>query len=72
MHMMGLPHDFYFSVRDNDAQINMLAQNVPTVAARDMSLEVVKFLNGELEDSGEKILMQNNHKKHTFSYDLVK
>ena len=72
MHMMGMPHDFYFSVRDRDAQINMLAQNVPTVTARDMALEVVKFLDGELEDSGEKILMQNNHKQYTFAYDPTK
>ena len=57
MHMMGLPHDFPFTgLRD----LNHLAQNVPTCTARDMTSEVVKFLNGELEDSGKKFLMQDN------------
>jgi site-specific DNA-cytosine methylase len=72
MHMMGMPHDFKFSVRDRDTSLNMLAQNVPTVTARDMALEVVKYLNGELQNSGEKIFMQNNHKQESFSYDPKK
>lgn len=55
-HMMGMPHDFEM-VRDH---INDVAQNVPTVTARDMTLEVLAYLNGDLEDSGHQIVKQNN------------
>jgi DNA (cytosine-5)-methyltransferase 1 len=57
MHLMGLPHDFPFT---NSKDLNHLAQNVPTCTARDMASEVVKYLNGELVDSGKRFLMQDN------------
>ena len=42
IHLMGMPHDFNFSLKDHN--MNILAQNVPSCTARDMALEVVKFL----------------------------
>jgi len=60
-HMMGMPHDFNFSTKDYN--LNILAQNVPSSTSRDMTLEVVKFLNGELPMSEEKLLFQDNFKQ---------
>jgi site-specific DNA-cytosine methylase len=68
MHMMGLPHDFEFTKANQFTAPNMLAQNVPTVTARDMAAEVVKFLNGELEDSGHTVSMQDNWKQKSWGY----
>jgi site-specific DNA-cytosine methylase len=66
MHLMGLPHDFQLL---DKTQWNHIAQNVPTVTARDWTLEVIKFIRGELKSSGEKLFRQNNisdaHKYHT-------
>lgn len=59
-HMMGMPHDFNFSLEDNN--LNILAQNVPSCTSRDMTLEVIKYLNGDLLLSEEKILYQDNFK----------
>lgn len=56
MHMMGLPHDFELASN----KINHVAQNVPVPTARDMAIEVVKYLNNELEISKSPILFQNN------------
>jgi len=58
MHLMGLPHDF--QLIDAKKDLNKIAQNVPTCTARDMSLEVKKFLKGELEQSSTDYLRQNN------------
>jgi len=58
LHMMGIPHDFPFTGNPND--INHIAQNVPTCTARDMAGEVIRYLNGELEDSGRSFLKQCN------------
>lgn len=57
MHLMGLPHDFQVL---NLAEWNHVAQNVPTSTARDWTLEVIKYIKGELPLSGEKLLKQNN------------
>jgi site-specific DNA-cytosine methylase len=57
MHLMGLPHDFQLL---NKAQINHIAQNVPTATARDWTLEVIKYIKGELPSSGQKLFKQNN------------
>jgi len=59
MHMMGLPFDFNLQ-SDN---LNHLAQNVPTCTARDMTLEVLKFLNNELQYHHEPFLKQDNVKR---------
>ena len=61
IHMMGMPHDFKFSI--SDYNINLLAQNVPSCTSRDMTLEVIKFLNGGLNFHDEPILFQDNIKQ---------
>jgi hypothetical protein len=58
MHMMGMPHDFVIPNGMKDHA--KLPQNVPTCTARDMTLECIKFINGELEDSGLSLMRQNN------------
>jgi len=58
MHLMGLPHDFKLLDKGN---WNHIAQNVPTATARDWTLEVIKYINGELSSSGQKLYRQNNH-----------
>ena len=55
--MMGLPHDFEFT---NLRDINHIAQNVPTCTAKDMASEVLKYINGELPDSGKDFVKQCN------------
>jgi site-specific DNA-cytosine methylase len=57
LHMMGLPHDFEFT---NLRDINHIAQNVPTCTAKDMASEVLKYINGELPDSGKDFVKQCN------------
>jgi hypothetical protein len=54
---MGLPHDYELLEK---GQWNHIAQNVPTVTARDWTLEVIKYINGELPSSGQKLFRQNN------------
>jgi site-specific DNA-cytosine methylase len=57
MHLMGLPHDFQLLEK---GQWNHIAQNVPTATARDWTLEVIKYIKGELPSSGQKLFRQNN------------
>ena len=61
IHLMGMPHDFNFSIKKYN--MNLLAQNVPSATARDMTYEVIKFLNNKLEFSNKKILFQDNIKQ---------
>lgn len=63
MHLMGMPEDFQFSINEKGAALNMLAQNVPSYTAADMTTEVMKYINGELEMSEQSFLMQNNFKQ---------
>ncbi len=65
MHLMGMPHDFEFSPSESGAALNMLAQNVPSFTAADMTTEVLKYLRGDLELSEQSFLMQNNFKQKT-------
>jgi len=58
MHLMGMPHDF--QLLDPKKDLNKVAQNVPTCTARDWSLEVKKFLKGELQFSDTDFLRQDN------------
>ncbi len=55
---MGLPFDFNLQSK----RLNDVAQNVPTCTARDMTYEVIKYLNGELENSGYENYKQDNIK----------
>lgn len=59
MHMMGFPMNFELLGGRKNA--NHIAQNVPTVTARDMVLEAAAALRGERECSGLKCFKQNNH-----------
>jgi site-specific DNA-cytosine methylase len=60
MHMMGLPDDF--ELVDPKKNLNHLAQSVPTCTARDVVLESMKFIRGELEFfSGYDYVKQDNH-----------
>ncbi len=61
MHLMGMPEDFNFSL-SNGNSLNFLAQNVPSCTSRDMTLEVLKYLRGELEFSDKSYLKQDNLK----------
>lgn len=58
MWLMGLPHDF---VLDESNQVwNHISQNVPVKTATDWTGEVIKYINGELKDSGCNYIMQDN------------
>tara|TARA_Y100000592_G_scaffold53980_1_gene85126 strand:- start:167 stop:1390 length:1224 start_codon:yes stop_codon:yes gene_type:complete len=57
LHLMGLPHDF---VIEDVKQVNHIAQNVPTCTARDMTEQVVKYINGELPTADGFFVKQDN------------
>ena len=57
MHLMGLPHDFTI---DDERSLNHIAQNVPTCTARDMALQVVKFIRGQLPMTDKCFIKQDN------------
>lgn len=59
MSLMGLPSDFEL-VSNNIVHIT---QNVPVCTAKDMTDQVVKFINGELELTDYKFIKQNNIKQ---------
>lgn len=56
MTLMGLPYDFQLKSK----KWSVYTQNVPTYTARDWTYEVMKFINGELELSEAKYLIQDN------------
>ena len=58
MWLMGLPHDFNMNV--TPGCWNHIAQNVPVTTAQAYTDQVIKFINGELRDSGCSFLMQDN------------
>ena len=58
MKFMGLPDDF--ELVGGVQKTNDIAQNVPVTTARDIHNEVYKFINGELETSSSRVVMQNN------------
>ena len=61
LHMMGFPEDF--ELVGGRSKLNHIAQNVPTCTARDMTFEVMKYLDDDLDDSGLPFMRQNNVKK---------
>lgn len=67
MHMMGLPHDM--ELLGGRANVNHIAQNVPTCTARYVVEQAVKFVEGKLPDSGLKYLKQDNWNKRIVAYD---
>lgn len=56
MWLMGLPHDFKLT----NKKFNHIAQNVPVTTAKTYTEEVMKYLDGNLMDSGYSFVMQNN------------
>lgn len=60
MWLMGLPHDFTLYSENNKWNWNHIAQNVPVKTAMDWTYEVIKYLNGDLKDSGCSYIMQDN------------
>lgn len=72
MHMMGLPHNF--ELLGGRKNTHIIAQNVPTCTARDITLECIKFIKGELEFSNVDFLKQNNIKRaiETKNYKVEK
>lgn len=58
MHLMGMPHDFQLD--DMVKDLFRVTQNVPVCTARDWTLEVKKFIRGELPLSDTDFLRQNN------------
>jgi site-specific DNA-cytosine methylase len=56
MSMMGLPSDFELITNN----LQQVTQNVPVCTAYDMTEQVIKFINGELEISPYVFIKQNN------------
>jgi len=55
-HLMGLPIDMKIPTEAP----GKIFQNVPSMTSADWTTEVIKYINGELEDSGVKFLHQDN------------
>jgi hypothetical protein len=55
-HLMGIPLDMKIP---NEAP-GKIFQNVPSFTAADWTTEVMKYVKGELEDSGETFVKQDN------------
>ena len=60
LHLMGLPHDFEIP---SAKEYNHAAQNVPTCTARDVTEEVIKYLEGKLQMEQMSFIKQSNSGK---------
>ena len=58
MSLMGMPYDF--QLVDDYKHAHAITQNVPVCTAKDMCLEIIKYLNGDLYNSKCRFLKQNN------------
>lgn len=56
--LMGFP--FNFEVEGGRKRMHIISQNVPVCTARDMVFEAMKFINGQLNNSGSNHTKQNN------------
>ena len=56
MSLMGLPNDFELITKN----LQQVTQNVPVCTAKDMTEQVVKFINGELPMTPYNFIKQNN------------
>lgn len=56
MSLMGLPNDFELITRN----LQQVTQNVPVCTAKDMTEQVIKFVNGELPMTPYNFIKQNN------------
>lgn len=56
MSLMGLPNDFELITKN----LQQVTQNVPVCTAKDMTEQVIKFINGELQMTNYNFIKQNN------------
>mgnify|MGYP003287188158 CR=1 FL=1 len=56
MSLMGLPNDFELITKN----LQQVTQNVPVCTAKDMTEQVIKFVNGELPMTPYNFIKQNN------------
>jgi hypothetical protein len=56
MSLMGLPSDFDMATN----VLQQVTQNVPVCTAKDMTYQVIKFINGELPMTNYAFMKQNN------------
>ena len=56
MSLMGLPNDFELITKN----LQQVTQNVPVCTAKDMTEQVIKFINGELQMTPYNFIKQNN------------
>ena len=56
MSLMGLPNDFELITNN----LQQVTQNVPVCTAKDMTEQVIKFINGELQMTNYNFIKQNN------------
>lgn len=68
--LMGMPSDF--EVLGGEKNLNMVAQNVPTCTAQDMVNQCMKFIRGELVDSGSAFNRQDNTNHKLVEHDIIK
>ena len=69
MYLMGMPHDFQLV---NLKHINHIAQNVPVNTARDITFEVLKYLDGNAIFEETTFLKQNNINNNIFVLNTSK
>jgi len=60
LHMMGMPNDF--ELIGGKKNLNHIAQNVPVGTAKDVALEIKKYLNNELDFFEGEFVIQYNKK----------
>lgn len=71
--LMGHPHDFnMYETERGHIAVAQISQNVPVVTASHWAMEVMKFINGELQQSGQQILRQNNNHAPKTTNDVAK
>lgn len=61
LRLMGMPDDF--ELLGGRKNVNHICQNVPVLTAACMAEQCVKFVSGELTDSGSPYIMQDNYKE---------
>jgi site-specific DNA-cytosine methylase len=69
LHLMGMPEDF--ELVGGRKNLNMIAQNVPTVTAGDMAEQAAKFCTLGLKSSGSSFNRQDNTKQTIQKHDVI-
>jgi site-specific DNA-cytosine methylase len=63
LRIMKMPEDFNLATDKPTSQINHICQNVPLTTARDMMLNVIKYLDGNVRWSESNYTKQSNKNK---------